>query len=80
MKRELCPYCGGSGRKFNSKEEAIKLVALRKTHQALAYEVAFRLGFTPSYICDLEHGRRPFTAELAEKYRQAVLALKTSTK
>lgn len=35
-------------------------------------EVAKRMGHVPSYICDLENGRRGWSAKLAAKFNKAI--------
>lgn len=65
---ELCPRCGGDGVVARGSE----MRRLRKVARKGLNETAERMGISAAYLCDLEHGRRGWSPELAEKFRKAI--------
>ena len=71
-----CKRCGGSGQEPDNAKIGAQMAALRgRRHQKA---VAAAMGKSPSYISDLEAGRRDWNAELIAAYRAAVKKVKIS--
>lgn len=69
MQQRKCENCSGTGIvQFDA--EALKFKRLRKG-RTLAF-VAQRMKITVSYLCDLEHGRRAWSADLIKRYEAAL--------
>lgn len=67
-----CPQCGGSGKVCDPAQIGARMREHREAHKLSAREVARRMGFSAMYVCDLEHGRRGWSADLIEKYQEAL--------
>lgn len=65
-----CPTCGHS--MVDPMVEVNSLRLARKLAGRTLVDVAVAMGVSPQYLHDLEHGRRPWRAELLEKYRATV--------
>ncbi len=72
MRDEKCDKCGGSGKAIDQHQTAKQLRALRESHNVSAVAVAARMGFTPAFIGDLEHGRRNWTPDKVISYKLAI--------
>lgn len=68
MQQKVCEKCGGTGIRFDF--EALKLKRLRKGKSQIF--VAKRMGVTTAYLCDLEHGRRDWNADLVSLFNFAL--------
>lgn len=68
-----CSFC-----KHEADHAAIghRMRALREAAGLAQIEVARALGFTGTYLCDLEAGRRNWTPKLIDRYLAAVKATK----
>ena len=70
MKNELtCEKCGGTGQLFDHG----MLRAKRLSRGVKAGFIAAQMGISASHLCDLEHGRRRWNAELAQKFNKSLL-------
>lgn len=69
----VCSHCGGTGQEPDDKAigEEVRRTRL-KTGMSLR-EMAGRLEITPSYLCDLELGRRRWNVEKRQRV-EAILA------
>jgi len=67
-----CPTCGGRGTVSNPVEIGAALTELRKAAGLSCREMARRMNFTAAYICDLEHGRRAWKANLFDAYMRGL--------
>lgn len=65
---ETCPRCGGSGSIRDDREIGAEMRRLRKAVGFTLLEWAAEVHFSPSYISDLENGRRQWNAGLMAKY------------
>ena len=72
----LCSRCNGTGEEPNWKEFGVSMKAQRKQAKVHAYRVADRMGISPTYISDLENGKRAWGAELTRKYLDALKELR----
>ena len=43
------------------------LLEIRTGHELSQKAMAEKIGITPQYLCDLEHGRRPGSVEVVER-------------
>jgi transcriptional regulator with XRE-family HTH domain len=68
-KARVCPRCGGTGVLLRYGDE---LRAARQRAGLSLREVARRLGFTASYLCDLELDRRNCSFVLRGRYLKAL--------
>lgn len=69
MRTRKCPRCEGTG--------TLRLVGAemrrrRRAHGWTLRAVARALGLSPTYVCDLELGRRHWRPELYRKYARVV--------
>jgi hypothetical protein len=65
-----CPHCKGRG-KLETYQELLKMRKARGK-KFTALKVAYEMGIAPSYLCDLEHGRREWDAELIKRFKEAL--------
>jgi len=65
-----CPRCAGTGLVPAWK----KMAPLRKAAGLSARTVAQAMRISPSFLCDLEYGRRSWTAQLGASYLAALAA------
>lgn len=54
----ICPRCDGTGRVLDIGVHAVLLQQARRDAGVSLREMARGLGISPSYLCDIEHGRR----------------------
>lgn len=66
-----CPKCGGTGEIHDDIVLGMRLRKSRETAGVTLREAAKRMGITPAYLCDLEHGRRSWSVTLQEKFAKA---------
>lgn len=59
-----CPRCGGTGYVTDPKVEGAEMRAKRTKRGIGLREAARRVGVSPAYLCDLEHGRRRWSQKL----------------
>jgi DNA-binding XRE family transcriptional regulator len=64
---QLARNDAGWGRKKAAMTFVQMLVAVRSKTDMSQKEFAAALGFTPQYLCDLEHGRRPGSVEFVNR-------------
>jgi len=69
----VCPRCGGTGKIKDDKIIGENCKKLRNECGKSLREVGKKMGFSASYICDLEHGRRIWSSNLVESYHKALL-------
>lgn len=72
--RGNCRHCEGSGKAFDRNVVGPMLREARERRQVAARSVARRMGITPSYISDLELGRRDWSPALVARYLTALEA------
>lgn len=70
---EACPHCFGTGKVQDNRELGADLRRYREWHETTLGAVASAMGFSVSYICDLELGRRDWREDLVHRYRDAVM-------
>lgn len=66
---EDCAYCR---HEVNHVSLGHDLLAEREMAGLSQKEVAYAMGITPTYVCDLEKGKRPWRAALVAKYLAAI--------
>lgn len=69
---KVCPKCGGTGKIQDDKILGNSLKKQRESKNLSLREVARRMKVSQSYICDLEHGRRIWSADLEKRYYHAI--------
>jgi transcriptional regulator with XRE-family HTH domain len=67
-----CDKCGGTGKALNHLKLGRELRLLRKKHRIPLMRVADLMGFTRSYLSELELGKRNWSASLETQYRLAL--------
>jgi predicted transcriptional regulator len=72
LMKKMCPKCGGTGKVIDDKALGRELNKKRMAKGVKLREVAREMKFSASYICDLEKGRRQWSADLEKKYRLAL--------
>lgn len=65
-----CPTCGTPHSVING----AWLAAVRKRARESQRQLAFRLGYAPAYLCDIEHNRRNCPLEIREAYERLAAA------
>lgn len=68
----VCEKCGGIGKVQDDKLLGLSLGGKRESMGATLRSLAKIMGYSASYICDLEHGRRRWSAGLEKKYHWAL--------
>ena len=69
---EPCPHCGGSGQVYDDGAVGELVRTNRELRRVSLRKVAERMGYSPSYLSDLELGRRRWSAGLLDRYKKAV--------
>lgn len=64
-----CRYCYGSGVEQDPRAVGEEMRRLRQQAGISQRQMASVLQFTPSYLCDLELGRRPWSLDKFKAYR-----------
>ena len=72
MKMIKCSRCAGTGKLPDQRELGAAMRKKRKAGGLSLRVVAKRLAFSPSYISDLELGRRMWTPGMREVYEEMV--------
>lgn len=72
LPERLCPQCGGAGKVSDPAQIGARLKREREAAGITGREMARRMDYSAMYICDLEHGRRDWKAELIEAYVKAL--------
>ena len=72
MKTILCPKCHGKGRTIDPFAIGAVLRAERKIARFGLREVAREMAISAPYLHDLEHGRRAWTQDMIDRYRQII--------
>ena len=72
LKSMPCPHCHGTGLRLDPIETGRRMRELRKSRNIRMAGIARVLGYSPSYLSDVERGRRPWTLGLVEKYEWAM--------
>lgn len=67
-----CPLCGGAGKVEDPRFEGERWRSLRLAASLTAKELARRIGWTDSYIVDLELGRRRWTEKKRKRFMGAL--------
>lgn len=69
---KVCHKCGGTGKIQDDKILGASLKKQRESKALSLREVGRRMKLSQSYICDLEHGRRIWSADLEKRYVSAL--------
>ncbi len=72
----ICQLCNGTGNEVDQRVVGIQMAEKRRQMGIHARAVALHLYRSPSYISDLERGRRTWTTDLQTKYLKALEELK----
>jgi len=72
--RTPCPLCGGLGGVLPPAIEGAQWRKCRIAAGWSLHDLASLTGFSASYVCDLEHGRRPWKESLRERFRSVLPA------
>lgn len=67
-----CQKCGGKG----SLPDPEDLRRLREKTEMVQITVAMRMKIAPSYLCELESGRRDWNAELVQRFVKALKGIR----
>lgn len=67
-----CPHCNGTGLTLDQKAMGSKMRGLREKAGVSGRDIAHRLGYSASYISDLELGRRNWSSEKIADYKEAL--------
>lgn len=70
-----CPKCEGAGTLPNPAKVGPELRLVRKQARISLRQLGAQMGLSATYIKDLEHGRKAWTASLIDRYQEAVIAL-----
>ena len=65
---KICPACGGTGEVIN----ALELRNTRISRKLRLIDVAKKMGIGPSYLSDLENGRRDWDTDLLITFKRAI--------
>lgn len=65
---DICPTCGGTGKVI----DALKLRNSRISRKLRLVDVAKKMGIGPSYLSDLENGRRDWNTDLLSAFNKAI--------
>jgi len=65
---KICPTCGGTGEVIN----ALELRNTRISRKLRLIDVAKKMGIGPSYLSDLENGRRDWDTDLLIAFKRAI--------
>ena len=68
LPKRTCPQCGGSGKVCDPAQIGARLRHERELVGITGREMARRMGYSAMYLCDLEHGRRDWKANLINSY------------
>lgn len=71
-KTKSCPRCSGTGQVQDDAALGAELRQLRVAACVSLWQVASQMGFSVSYISDLEHGRKAWTITKIEHYRRSI--------
>lgn len=72
VRERPCDSCYGEGHTWDDFELGSRLREYREKRDISARHIAKHLEFSPSYLSDLENGRRRWTRDLVERYIKAV--------
>lgn len=72
LPKKPCTICGGTGLEIDHAAVGYKFKALRLDYGINQKLIAKRMGFSPAYIADLEHGTRNWSPRLIEMYEHAL--------
>ena len=70
MPTTLCRCCKGTGQ-TDQKKLGAAMKKLRLKANLNMKQISMAIGFSHSYVCELEKGNRNWSAELIEKYKAA---------
>jgi hypothetical protein len=63
-----CRKCGGTGVRIDAEQ-----LRFRRLRKGIPLELAAQsMNITPSYLCDLEHERRDWNADLLARFEKAL--------
>ena len=71
-KLNLCESCHGTGLQLDPVTTGKSLRKLRQACGVSMHELSRRMGISAVYLWNLEKGRRRWTRELADKFRECV--------
>jgi len=69
---EPCQRCGGTGKEPDHRAIGQRMRTLRERAGMTLRRVAGAMEITPSYLCDLELGRRQWRKELIDRMTKLV--------
>lgn len=73
MKTRACHCCDGSGKEIDDVALGAYLRNLRVGAGVTGRAMAQKLKISPSYLCDLEGGKRRWTESMSDKYLKQCL-------
>lgn len=69
-----CEFCRGEA---DHKAIGLRMTLEREKMGMAQAELGREMNLSPTYICDLEHGRRNWTPQMIERYLAAVRGIKS---
>lgn len=72
VKSEPCDRCGGTGKAIDQLATGQRLRAERKTRRVSLAIVAEQMGYSVSFVSDLEFGRRLWSGDKINAYEKAI--------
>jgi len=72
LKHQNCHCCSGSGKELDHYQVGADMQSLRKLAGLKQSYIAMKLGFSTSYICQLEKGERHWNLDLIQAFKKAL--------
>lgn len=72
MKTKRCRCCDGTGKQLDQKDVGSKMRRMRFNARISLRSMSRLMGFSASYLSDLELGKRNWTSERMEQYRSVI--------
>jgi predicted transcriptional regulator len=69
---DRCKHCGGTGKEPDHRKIGATMRAIRETFHRSLKSVAQDLCISPSYLSDLELGKRGWNEKLKQRFKQIV--------
>lgn len=73
-----CRHCGSARKEYDARAVGAYLRKERRVRNVGLREIAKPLGVSPSYVSDLELGRREWSRELVRRFAEALFAIRPS--
>lgn len=67
----MCSHCNGTGTEVDHVSLGLEMAQLRQGAKFTLAQLGRKMGFSISYLSDLEHGRKRWSDEMIENYRKA---------